>query len=226
MTGGFESTTLNSTCVTTIEPAGHMITSSTWPRAIAQTLGQLWEQQLLCDIVIETSDQLTIPAHKCVLAAASKYFLANLKSKISEGDAKERSHSLKLSQFSLDIVYTILRYIYFGEVFVLSSDLSSVQKAAEILEMPELANLCAASQSASGASYQNESATGEQECESLSIADDLMNQDLDHPVVKIETCIDPFISMGTSVIDCGGSQVNQLLGSDSSCWTKEKSCDG
>ena len=74
---------------------------------LGQKLNELRETNILCDTTIRAQGQ-DFPAHKCVLSAASPYFLAKFTSQLQETE----SNLVELQEAKSTTISDVLKFIY------------------------------------------------------------------------------------------------------------------
>ena len=89
-----------------------------------------------CDVVIECDDGI-LHAHKCVLSAATPYFLALFTSLLSSTEGKQ---TVRFSDYSSKNVNSILEYVYnyYGYEMEESTEVEELLKLAEFLHLDTL----------------------------------------------------------------------------------------
>ena len=85
----------------------YRLQSGHWPGGVCSSLQQLQENSILCDTVLYTNEG-DIPAHACVLAAASPYLREMIVSQTSESNQLDKLHP--------DALRALVGYMYSGEV--------------------------------------------------------------------------------------------------------------
>ena len=129
------------------DQAKFLLNNSSWQAALCTNMGHLWEEQLFCDTTLHTSDKKTICAHRCVLMASSKCLFdiitgAMLANKTKAHVLDSARLNLSLPNISLETMYTVLHFIYYGQVIVSKENLKTVLKAAKSLSLAELVATC------------------------------------------------------------------------------------
>lgn len=106
----------------------------------SQLLQKLYETELNSDIVIRTSDDENLPAHKAILAASSEVFGVMF----SESWAESKSNVVNASDLHSKVVQELLRFIYCepNEVKIDWEYLIDLYYAAEKYHFDELKTIC------------------------------------------------------------------------------------
>jgi hypothetical protein len=107
-------------------------------RGIMSSLDKLRSLDLLTDVVIR-SGSTTIKAHKCVLAAGSKYFKACFTNSMIESGSTEPLDLHNIDESSLEAV---VDYIYTGSINLSDANYLQILDAANQLELPKLVESC------------------------------------------------------------------------------------
>lgn len=107
-------------------------------RGIMQSLKQLRSQGMLTDLII-SSGSTTIKAHKCVLAAGSKYFRACFTNSMIESESTDPLELNNIDESSLEAV---IDYIYTGRIYLSDANYLQILDAANQLELPKLVEKC------------------------------------------------------------------------------------
>ena len=99
---------------------------------LLQGFRSLWEEGLLCDTTLETEDGQRYKAHRCVLAAASDYFLAmytqDMQERLSQG-------SICLKGVSGEALEVLLVFIYTAKLGLSEDNVVEVVNAAAYLQL-------------------------------------------------------------------------------------------
>lgn len=92
-----------------------------------------------CNIELMAEDSETrYPAHLCILAAASAF----LKQQLHGLDNINRNTMLRMSGFSAHVLEAILDFIYTGSLTLITDSIQEIEKAARLLQLAELPQLC------------------------------------------------------------------------------------
>ena len=120
-------------CVVTETPD---ITKSFYNRRVLQTLNEIRRENILTDIVLEVEGQ-TFSAHRCVLAASSRFFYG-----LFTTDMKERATPhVTLKGIAASVMEEVLSYLYTGEIEVDVSNAEDLITSANYLLLPPLKNI-------------------------------------------------------------------------------------
>ncbi len=96
-------------------------------------LNELRETNILCDTTIRAQGQ-DFTAHKCVLSAASAYFLAMFTSQMKETE----SNVVELQEAKSTTISDVLQFIYTGKASIDSSNAQDLIMIADYLIIPSL----------------------------------------------------------------------------------------
>jgi speckle-type POZ protein len=96
------------------------------------------EEEILCDLKIQTNDGVTLNAHKAILIARSPVFLKILTSNMKEA----ATNIVKVDDFDSKMMRKLLRFIYYGEVQDLAKIAKDLIYAAEKYEVNQLKEKC------------------------------------------------------------------------------------
>lgn len=107
-------------------------------KSIMFSLNRLRSLDMLTDLVIR-SGSTTVKAHKCVLAAGSKYFRACFTNSMIETESAEPLELNNIDEFSLEAV---VDYIYTGNIELNIDNYLRLLDAANQLELPKLVDSC------------------------------------------------------------------------------------
>jgi speckle-type POZ protein len=105
---------------------------------ILQDFKRMFEEELLCDIKIQTNDGVIFNAHKAILVARSPVCLKMLTIKMEETATNE----VKVEDFDSVTMRKLLRFIYCGEVQDLKENIKDLIYAAEKYEVNQLKEIC------------------------------------------------------------------------------------
>ena len=100
---------------------------------LGHKLNELRETNILCDTTIRAQGQ-DFPAHKCVLSAASPFFLAKFSSPLQENE----SNLVELQEAKSTTISDVLKFIYTGEASIDSSNAQDPMMIADYLIIPSL----------------------------------------------------------------------------------------
>jgi kelch-like protein 2/3 len=96
------------------------------------------EEEILCDIKIQTNDGVIFNAHKTILVARSPVCLKMLTIKMEEA----ATNTVKVEDFDSTTMRKLLRFIYCGEVKDLKENAKDLIYAAEKYEVNQLKEIC------------------------------------------------------------------------------------
>jgi hypothetical protein len=105
---------------------------------ILQDFKRMFEEELLCDIKIQTNDGVIFNAHKAILVARSPVCLKMLTIKMEEAE----TNVVKVDDFDSTTMRKLLRFIYCGEVQDLKENAKNLIYAAEKYEVNQLKEMC------------------------------------------------------------------------------------
>ena len=101
-----------------------------------QTLDKTRKENLLSDVTLNVEGQ-TFAAHRCVLAASSKFFRS-----LFTNDMKEKSASIvSLEGIPVMVMDQLLSYLYTGEIKVSETSAEDLIASANYLLLPRLKNI-------------------------------------------------------------------------------------
>ena len=109
------------------------LSHSEWSEFFLKDLNAMRQAEHMCDTKILLKDDVTLPAHSCVLAAASPM----LKSLLSDTDYPE----IDMSEFPADLMAQVVEFIYTGEILVSRGDVELMCSIAESLEISVLTHI-------------------------------------------------------------------------------------
>ena len=107
-------------------------------RGIMFSLNKLRSLDMLTDVVI-CSGSTSVKAHKCVLAAGSKYSKACFTNSMKESGSTEPLDLSNIDESSLELV---IDYIYSGSISLTDANYLQILDAANQLELPKLVESC------------------------------------------------------------------------------------
>ncbi|XBI49670.1 hypothetical protein VPH35_113209 [Triticum aestivum] len=115
------------------------------PCNVCQNLGKLFETKMGADVVFEVGGE-TIPAHRCVLAACSPVFAAELFGPMKEGNAAAAG-VVRVEDLEMEVFKALLRFAYTGSLSLqgMANDHVTCQKllvAADRYGMERLKLIC------------------------------------------------------------------------------------
>ncbi|XP_037451786.1 BTB/POZ and MATH domain-containing protein 1-like [Triticum dicoccoides] len=115
------------------------------PCNVCQNLGKLFETKMGTDVVFEVGGE-TIPAHRCVLAACSPVFAAELFGQMKEGNAAAAG-VVRVEDLEMEVFKALLRFAYTGSLSLqgMENDHVTCQKllvAADRYGMERLKLIC------------------------------------------------------------------------------------
>ena len=111
----------------------HEIIYDDFKDELLHKLNELRETNTLCDTTIRAQGQ-DFAAHKCVLSAASPYFLAMFTSELKE----KESNLLELHETKSTTISDVLQFIYTGKASIDSSNAQDLVMIADYLIIPSL----------------------------------------------------------------------------------------
>ncbi|XP_061765467.1 kelch-like protein 7 [Nerophis ophidion] len=100
-------------------------------------MNNLRKNGTLCDVCLVVQSQ-QFPAHRIVLAAASKFFRLMFTTNMLES----KSYEVELSSVDPEIIELLLEYIYTAEVPVDISKVQSLMEVAKQYQIKCLTNVC------------------------------------------------------------------------------------
>ncbi|KAL9956368.1 hypothetical protein ACROYT_G037835 [Oculina patagonica] len=101
-----------------------------------QLLDKSRRENVLSDVMLQVEGQ-TFAAHRCVLAASSKFFYS-----LFTNDMKEKSATIvTLEGITLSVMDLLLSYLYTGEIQVSEANAEDLIAAANYLLLPRLKNI-------------------------------------------------------------------------------------
>ncbi|KAG8192307.1 hypothetical protein JTE90_002128 [Oedothorax gibbosus] len=108
------------------------------PKPLQRNLKCLYENKKYSDFIIKVGDE-ELKVHKLILCARSSVFDTMLNC-----DMKENlTNCLEITDFDLLVIEIMLRYIYYGHVMGLTSEISiQLYSAAEKYNLPDLKDIC------------------------------------------------------------------------------------
>ncbi|XP_050524049.1 kelch-like protein 12 [Daktulosphaira vitifoliae] len=96
------------------------------------------QSRTLCDVTLVTNDDLKIPAHKVILAAASPVFLS-----MFNNDFKESKEDyIPIRGIDSDVLKIIMSYLYTYHLEVNQSNVERILKAVDYLDLNHAKNVC------------------------------------------------------------------------------------
>lgn len=101
-----------------------------------KNLNQIRLDRLLCDVTLVVEGQ-KFAAHRCVLAASSRYFYSLFTTDMKENKAEE----IHLPELSLSVLDELLVYLYTGEVSMTEKNAEELVVCANYLLLPRLKSL-------------------------------------------------------------------------------------
>ena len=99
---------------------------------------RLWLEQQLCDTRLRVGTR-TFNAHRCFLAASSRYF----HSMFTDGFRESAQQEVELRGVSAGGVSALLEYAYTGAVTISATSLADILEAADHLQFAEVQEFCA-----------------------------------------------------------------------------------
>ncbi|XP_020649052.3 kelch-like protein 9 [Pogona vitticeps] len=118
-------------------PQGQSLASDTYLPRLLEGLESLRSQNVLCDVTLE-AEQVSFPAHKAVLAAASSY----CKMRFLEGDGAGPDAPVKLVGVTARGLRNVLSFLYSNRLELTLPTLEETFRAAEGLLVREVMTLC------------------------------------------------------------------------------------
>ncbi|XP_016657237.1 ring canal kelch homolog [Acyrthosiphon pisum] len=104
---------------------------------IFEALQSLRNNEVLCDIELETDDSTKILGHKVVLASASPYFHAMFT------NFSERNHDhVVIRQLDSTALQLLVNFIYSGEIVITEKNVQILLPAANLLQLQEIKDIC------------------------------------------------------------------------------------
>ncbi|XP_029343162.1 kelch-like protein 2 [Acyrthosiphon pisum] len=105
--------------------------------AIFEVLQSLRDDEVLCDIKLETEDGGVVIAHKVVLASGSQYFHSMFT------HFKEKNQDLVvIRELSSTALKLLVNFIYSGEIVVTENNVQVLLPATNLLQLQEVKNAC------------------------------------------------------------------------------------
>ena len=102
-------------------------------------LRSMRQAEKLCDVTLETDDGTRVPAHRCVLAAASPFFYAMFLSDLVE----KTSTVIRLMDVAGDVLELVVDYMYQGGLRLTDCEAAGgLLEAADRLQIQPLLNDC------------------------------------------------------------------------------------
>ncbi|XP_060872833.1 LOW QUALITY PROTEIN: kelch-like protein 3 [Metopolophium dirhodum] len=104
---------------------------------VYEVLQSLRNDEVFCDIKLETDDNKIIFAHKVVLASASPYFHAMFT------NFAESNHDLVvMKQFDSTALQLLVDFIYSGKILITEDNVLVLLPAANLLQLEEVKDVC------------------------------------------------------------------------------------
>ena len=111
----------------------HDIIEEDFRDELLNELNELRETNILCDTTIRAQGQ-DLPAHKCVLSAASPYFRAMFTNELKE----KESNLVELQNMKSTTISDVLQFVYTGKASIDSSNAQDLVMIADYLIIPSL----------------------------------------------------------------------------------------
>ncbi|XP_029346291.1 ring canal kelch homolog [Acyrthosiphon pisum] len=121
---------------TRCEPAKYEYKKSSYTE-MYKVLQTLRQDEVLCDIKLETDDGGVIFGHKVVLASASPYFLAMF-THFSEKD----QDLVAIRQLNSSTLQLLIDFVYSGEISITEKNIQDLLPASNLLQLQEVKNAC------------------------------------------------------------------------------------
>ncbi|CAH1710740.1 unnamed protein product [Aphis gossypii] len=102
-----------------------------------KVLQSLQQDQVLCDIGIETDDGTIIFGHKIVLISISTYFR-----KIFTGSNERNKDHINIKKLDSTALQLLINYIYTGEIIITEGNVKVLLPAANFLQLDYVKNVC------------------------------------------------------------------------------------
>ena len=112
--------------------------SSKLPSRLYQNISCLWSKGELCDVVIETSDDCAVAAHRLVLSAVSPYFHVMFTCNLCES----RQKVVEMKNISGIILSAIIKFAYSSKLEVNSENVEGLLAASNQLQIKEIEKVC------------------------------------------------------------------------------------
>ena len=103
--------------------------SISWQHDVVQTMWELWQENLFCDVLLLGRDQISTVAHSIVLAASSPV-LKDLLKEYTMKNSLPGEIILQLQEFSHLSIQAVVEFMYTGEIDVAATDLADITNIA------------------------------------------------------------------------------------------------
>ncbi|XP_060872936.1 ring canal kelch homolog [Metopolophium dirhodum] len=112
-------------------------TNSCYTHSFFEVLQCLRNEEVLCDIRLETDDGTIVCAHKVVLVSACPYFRAMFTS-FSEG----AKYVVNIRELDSNILQLLIDYIYTGKIMVTEQNVMDLLPASVLLQLDYIRDVC------------------------------------------------------------------------------------
>ncbi|XP_078620288.1 kelch-like protein 36 isoform X3 [Branchiostoma floridae x Branchiostoma japonicum] len=119
---------------------GKLLSSLQHPQNVLNALHTLWEEELLCDVILHAEDrERTVHAHKAVLAACSSFF----RELFSTPDAKERNPvTCTFEDVCHEVLEAIVEYMYTGHIQITRNTAYEIHELATFFDLKPIVAFC------------------------------------------------------------------------------------
>jgi len=108
---------------------------------VSERIKDKWSTDNFSDVHIKCGGQIFY-CHRMILASGSQYFSSMLDRWMESGQAEGKIRVINLEHMDVDVLKTILKFIYGGEINNLETNAVDLLKAAGMLIMEDLKNIC------------------------------------------------------------------------------------
>jgi kelch-like protein 2/3 len=101
------------------------------------TMNDMRKQNLLCDVILVTENDMEIPAHKMVLASCSPYFYA-----MFTGFEESRQDRITIQNVDGNALQLLVEYVYTACVEVCDENVQLLLTASNLLQLTDVRDAC------------------------------------------------------------------------------------
>lgn len=105
---------------------------------ILPSLYEFQQQGQLCDVVLESSSNQGIPAHRAILAVSSPYFRAMFTGDFLESTQK----NIPMKDWDYDLLQAVVAFLYNADFFLPADKVPYLMKAADFFQLKPLVQEC------------------------------------------------------------------------------------